>query len=333
MKKAFALFSALFLCLVANAENSSWYAPLANKSLLLDIEIINENKIVAVGEYGHILLSNDGDKWRQANVPSQTTLTSVFFLNKHDGWAVGHDATILHSSDGGENWQVKQYLTSLEIPLFDIAFKDRQNGIAIGAYGLFFRTVDGGETWQQEFHEEFLHPDDISYLNELKLDDEEAYLDEISGILPHFNRLEIDGRTLYLVGEVGLIAKSNDFGRTWIKLDEIYHGSFFDLARTQEGNLLVCGLRGNIFKSKSNGTPWHAITTETTALLNSIVLNDQQQIFILGNNGVLLVSDDDGASFHQSPQSDGRSLIDGVWFKNRLIVVSDLGVKTIELLR
>jgi photosystem II stability/assembly factor-like uncharacterized protein len=34
---------------------------------------------VAVGQYGHILLSSDGDNWQQANVPLQTTLTSVFF--------------------------------------------------------------------------------------------------------------------------------------------------------------------------------------------------------------------------------------------------------------
>ncbi len=97
------------------------------------------------------------------------------------------------------------------------------------AHTVCFRTLDGGKTWQSEFHDEFLHPDDVDYLNELKLDDEEAYLDARKSMLPHFNRMEVDGRTLYLVGEMGLIAKSNDFGVKWQKLDDIYHGSFLIL--------------------------------------------------------------------------------------------------------
>jgi photosystem II stability/assembly factor-like uncharacterized protein len=244
-------------CSYANSQTpTSWQAPLAAQSLLLDIEVIDDNKLVAVGEYGHILWSTDGKKWQQAQVPSQATLTSVYFLNSRLGWAVGHDATILHSQDGGVSWQVQQFLPQLEKPLFDIAFKDEQNGIAIGSYGLFFRTLDGGKTWQSEFHDEFLHPDDVDYLNELKLDDEEAYLDARKSMLPHFNRIEVDGRTLYLVGEMGLIAKSNDFGVKWQKLDDIYHGSFFDIARTQQGNLIVSGLRGHIFRSQKK---WNSL--------------------------------------------------------------------------
>ncbi len=133
------LSSILFsFCSYANSQAStSWQAPLAAQSLLLDIEVIADNKLVAVGEYGHILLSTDGKTWQQAQVPSQATLTSVYFLNSRLGWAVGHDATILHSQDGGESWQVQQFLPQLEKPLFDIAFKDEQNGIAIGSYGLF----------------------------------------------------------------------------------------------------------------------------------------------------------------------------------------------------
>lgn len=328
------LSSVLFsLCSYANSQTpSSWQAPLAAQSLLLDIEVI-DYKLVAVGEYGHILLSNDGKKWQQAQVPSKATLTSVYFLNSSLGWAVGHDATILHSQDGGLSWQVQQVLPQLEKPLFDIAFKDEQHGIAIGSYGLFFRTLDGGKTWQSEFHDEFLHPDDVDYLNDLKLEDEEAYLDARKGMLPHFNRIEVDGRTLYLVGEMGLIAKSNDFGVNWQKLDDIYHGSFFDIARTQQGNLIVTGLRGHIFRSQKNGTPWDPVDSDTTALLNSIVLGDNNEIFLLGNNGVILKSTDDAQTFTKHIQADGKSLIDGVWFDQQLIVVSDIGIKHISLLK
>ena len=306
--------------------SSSVKAPLASKSLLLDITNIAQEKLIVVGEHGHILLSVDGQEWQQADVPVQTTLTSVFFFNSQLGWAVGHDATILHTKDAGSTWQVQQHKPELEKPLLDIVFKSPLEGVAIGAYGMFFRTLDGGNTWQNEFHDEFLLPDDVDYLAELKQEDEEAYLDEVSSILPHFNRLSVDGRTLYLVGEVGLIAKSNDFGVNWQAFDEIYTGSFFDLTRTQKGNLLVVGLRGHVFRSLQNGTPWKQSATHTTALINDIVLAENNRIFLLANNGTLLESDNDGLNFRQRMQKDGKALIAGVWFHGKLFVVSDVGV-------
>lgn len=315
----------------SSSNISSIKVPLASKSLLLDITKVGQSKLAAVGEHGHIILSADAINWQQADVPLQTTLTSVFFISSKLGWAVGHDATILHTEDGGLTWQIQQYKPELEKPLLDIVFKNPQEGIAIGAYGLFFRTLDGGKSWQNEFHGEFLLPDDAQYLAELKQEDEEAYLDEASSILSHFNRLVMDGRTLYLVGEVGLIAKSNDFGRSWQPFDEIYQGSFFDMARTNQGNLLVVGLRGHVFRSLKNGTPWQQRQTNTTALINDIVLSDDERIFLLGNSGTLLESVDDGQSYRMRLQKDGKALIAGVWFNGQLIAVSDVGVKIISL--
>ncbi|WP_440877446.1 WD40/YVTN/BNR-like repeat-containing protein [Thalassotalea sp. PLHSN55] len=306
-------------------------APLAQHSLLLDITNVADQKLVAVGQYGHILISSNATQWQQAQVPVQATLTGVYFLDEKLGWVVGHDATILHTADGGMTWQLQQYLPELEKPLFDVVFKDERNGIALGAYGQLFRTTDGGKHWQFEFHGELLPPEDVEYLEEIKLEDEEAYLDEISSILPHFNRIYMDGRTLYLVGEIGLIAKSNDFGRTWEKFDEIYQGSFFDISRTSKGNLLIVGLRGNVFRSLKNGTPWQKIATGTTSLLNSIVLSDDDRVFLLGNNGTLLISEDDGISFVKKVQPDGKPLIAGEWFNNQLVVVSEVGIKNITI--
>jgi len=324
------LFSSLFLLTAFSQQLPAMKAPLASKSLMLDIVNINNKQLVAVGERGHILLSNDAITWRQANVPVQATLTAVYFVDEFHGWAVGHDATILFSQDGGENWQIQQYLPEKEKPLLDVVFKDQQHGLAIGAYGQQYRTLDGGKTWTFEFHGEFLFPEDLEWLEELKSEDEEAYLDEQSSILAHFNGIFKDGRTLYMVGEVGLLAKSNDFARLWLPFDEVYQGSFNDIARTQQGNLLVVGLRGNIFRSLENGAPWKNIKTPTQALLNAIVLGDNGKVFVLGNNGVILESVDDGITFTLNTQNDGKALISGVWFNQQLVVVSEVGIKVIS---
>lgn len=304
---------------------------LAKNSLLLDIDNVNEQFLIAVGERGHIIRSIDGIHWQQVDAPSNTTLTSVFFVNELMGWAVGHDATILHSQDGGLSWQVQQSIPQLERPLLDVVFKDQLNGIAVGAYGMFFRTNDGGKHWQQEFHLSLLLPEDYEYLQELKNEDEQAFLDERGSLLPHFNRIFLDGRTVYLAGELGLLAKSNDLGKSWQRLAEIYQGSFFDIARTQQGNLLAVGLRGHIFRSLTNGSPWKHSEVATTALLNNIVLAGEKQLFILGNNGVLLESKDDGQAFITHLQPDGKGLLSGVVFKNKLIIASEVGIKSLKV--
>lgn len=333
MRLLILLLSFLTIPIINAQPQDAIVAPLASKSLLLDITIVNQSTLVAVGERGHILLSNDGELWQQAKVPVQATLTAVYFFDENRGWAVGHDATILATKDGGLTWQLQQHLPHVQKPLLDVLFTDENNGIAIGAYGLFYRTVDAGEHWAIEYHNEFLFPEDQEYLAELKLQDEKAYLDEQSSILPHFNRVVADGRTLYLVGEIGLIAKSNDFGLNWQKLDEIYAGSFYDINRTQQGNLLVVGLRGHIFRSLRNGTPWQESDSHVTALLSTIVLTDDNRIFVLGNNGVLLESGDDGSTFTKHLQKDGKPLIAGVWYKNKIIAVSDVGIKTINVMK
>lgn len=333
------LTSFFFCCLVITAANAESKLPvhevipsaksdLAVASLLLAIEKVGDNNVIVVGQHGHILLSSNGSDWQQADVPVQTTLTNVYFLNDKLGWAVGHDATILHSQDGGLHWKIQQNLPELEKPLFDIYFKNASQGIAVGAYGQVYRTNDGGTHWISEFHQELLIADDIDYLNELKAEDEAAYLDEINFILPHFNRIVDDGKSLFLLGEAGFLAKSDDFSVTWQAFDNFYHGSFFALQRTSSDNLLIAGLRGHVFYKQSDST-WQQVSTSTTALLNDIILSDDGRIFILGNNGMLLISQDDGQSFTQSVQVDGKALIAGVWFNNQLLVVSDVGVKSL----
>jgi len=334
MKKTIAAILTIILIGSAHAALSpepALIAPLAEKSLLLDIQNVSDTFLIAVGDRGHILKSIDGKTWQQSSVPIQSALTGVFFIDAKLGWAVGHDASIIHSKDGGNTWAIQQFLPGKEKPLLDVMFKDKSNGIAVGAYGMFYRTTNGGNTWEEHFHEKFLHIDDVEYLNELRMDDEEAYYDERSSILPHFNRIVRDGRTLYLAGEMGLIAKSNDFGATWEQYSPIYLGSFFDMERTQKANLIVAGLRGNVFRSLRNGTPWQHIETNTTALINDIVLTDDDRILLLGNNGALLISDNDGIDFKFRPEPDGKALIAGTWFRGVLVAVSEIGIKIIQI--
>jgi len=211
--------SALFSCEVRANEASQ--APLVKESMLLDVAL--GEKAVIVGERGHILVadatdvtlpdaSSLGDALKQVSVPSKATLTGVDSVG-NTVLAVGHDATILRSSDGGLSWELVLSAPELDRPFLDVLFISEAEAIAVGAYGLFYRSMDAGLTWQQEQHVSLLSPDDIEYLESIA-DDEEFYQEELNFIFPHFNRLSKSNGRLYLAGEAGLLASSNDLFTT-----------------------------------------------------------------------------------------------------------------------
>ncbi len=336
--KHFAL-KLLFTVLVVYSSTSlstvfpveSFKAQHAAKSLLTDIALLPNQRQVAVGERGHILYSDNGGAWQQANSPVNILLTKVFFINENRGWAVGHDATILVTENGGVDWSIQQFLPKVEKPLLDVWFKDELNGVAIGSYGLFYRTKDGGKNWRKEFHSELLFPEDAEYLDELKESDPEAYEEETTSILPHFNRLRVFGNDFYIAGEAGLLCHSNDFGKTWTRYDEFYLGSFFDITKTENGSLLAVGLRGSVYISTDDGQQWKQVKTDRIATINSVVKNSKNEIVLLANSGVTFVSSDNGSSFTSKSQPDGKALMNGVFSNGQLVVASEVGIKTISV--
>ena len=278
----------------AEAVSNSIKAPLASKSLLLDA-VSKDDKIIVVGERGHILLSEDGKNWQQANVPTQSTLTAVYFHNKYLGWAVGHDAIILRTVDGGKNWDRVYYSPDDEAPLLDVWFKDEDRGIAIGAYGLYLVTEDGGKTWTRE---------DFTVTNSKTLDIQESDIDDmdadnfVESYDLHLNSItQSKSGKLYIAAEAGRIYRSDDNGHSWLQLASPYAGSFFGIQSITENNLLVFGLRGNMYRSENDGESWTQIKTNTTEMLtNSLRLQDGT-ILVVGLGGMLIISKDDGYSF------------------------------------
>ena len=197
--------------------------PLAAASLLLELARAG-SRLVAVGERGHVLLSDDdGASWRQAkSVPTRAMLTSVFFADGEYGWAVGHDETILNTVDGGETWTRSHYAPDAQHPLLDLWFANRVSGIAVGAYGAYLTTNDGGRTWNSTRFE----PPPAK----VPTHDGEAAPDE--GDLPldyHLNRIIGVGNRLFIAGEAGQLYRSDDRGASWRVLPSPYEGSFFGL--------------------------------------------------------------------------------------------------------
>ncbi|MFT5789439.1 MAG: photosystem II stability/assembly factor-like uncharacterized protein [Shewanella sp.] len=259
--------------------------PLAAKSLVLDIAQYGDT-FVAVGERGHVFVYDK--KWQQVNTPTLAQLTKVFFVSEDIGWAVGHDATIIHTQDGGLTWQLQMQSPEIEKPFLDLHFFDENNGIAIGAYGLFYRTNDGGKNWTGEYHQELLFEEDVAYLEELKAEDEALYLSERNSLLPHFNRvIPVSNDLIIMVGELGLVAVSSDKGNHWQKKDFPYEGSLFN-ASVVDNSVYVMGLRGHLFKSDKDLAVWQEIILPVDSTINAGIPLEGSVLRIVGNAGVII---------------------------------------------
>lgn len=245
--------------------------PLATESLLLDVTITPTGRLVAVGERGHVAISDDGQNWRQAEVvPTRSTLTSVASVGSRL-WAAGHDTAIITSGDGGQTW-TRQYFDPERLQaIMDIHFTDENNGVVTGAYGLYLTTDDGGENWLD---------DSVDVENEYHLND-----------LIRFD----DGRRM-IAGEAGFSYRSFDDGQSWEQLDLPYFGSMWGAQKSAEDCVVFFGLRGHILESCDFGENWAEVEADTQSSLSGAAF-DQGSTVIAGNSGAILLREGTGDFF------------------------------------
>ncbi|HTU67837.1 MAG TPA: YCF48-related protein [Steroidobacteraceae bacterium] len=301
--------------------------PLAATSLLLDLARAG-SRLVAVGERGHVLLSDDeGATWRQAkSVPTRVMLTAVYFADDAYGWAVGHDETILNTIDGGETWTRSHFAPESQQPLLDLWFANRISGIAVGAYGAYFTTNDGGRHWSATKFQPPPPPAPAGGAKGEPPADEEPPPDY------HLNRIVGVGNRLYIAAEAGQLYRSDDRGAHWRVLPSPYEGSWFGLVPIRGDGLLAFGLRGHLFRSADAGETWHPLETHTTAMLTDGVAINDLRVVIGGLAGVLLVSGDAGETFRLTQQEDRRgfsALLPGP--AGAVVVAGEGGVRVVRL--
>lgn len=339
-------------------ETPARQTDLAASSLLNDA-VLAGTRVVAVGERGHIIYSDDeGQTWSQSNVPVAVTLNAVSFGSDTHGWAVGHSGVVLHTEDAGENWSLQ--LTGIEAaelviaskedqiaameerieeapedekgdlewalddlffsmenlqsdldvgpvnPLLGVWFENDQHGFVVGAYGMILRTEDGGETW-----------------NDWSLNIRNA-----QGF--HFNSIaRITGGALVIVGEAGQIHVSVDDGSTWELRESSYQGSLFGVIGTGKVNeILAFGLRGTMLLSTDLGKNWRKVPSTAGATLNDGVVANDGRITLVGNGGVVLMSNNGADSFREHFRSARAGLMSVVPVSGtNILVVGENGAK------
>ena len=281
--------------------------PLAVKSMLLDVTRAGD-VLVAVGDRGHILRSTDGTTWIQASVPVRSGLTAVAFADAKTGCAVGHDAVIVCSNDGGQTWERRMFQPALEKPFLSIVFVDANTAYAVGAYGLFYGTTDAGKTWAE-------------------VDAEPVTADEV-----HLNGItKLANGELFIAGESGMLALSSDAGKTWKKLASPYDSTLFGALPLGEKGALIYGLRGNVFVTSDAGdSDWKELTTNSVASMFGGASLPNGDSALVGLNGVVLIVAANG-TVREVKTSTGTPLSAALAYGDGLLAVGESGVQAVAV--
>ena len=321
----------------------------ARRSALADQRLITGiaragDRLVAVGQRGHIVHSDDGGRnWTQARVPVSSDLTAVTFVDAQIGHATGHDGVVLGTSDGGLNWtrlldgrqanalvleHMKRRVAASDSsdadrklldeaqrnadagpdkPFLDLSFTSANEGFVVGAYGLVLRTADGGKSW-------------------------DSWFDRIDnpGLLNAYAIRTARGST-YIAGEGGLLLKLDAGGQRFTALTSPYKGSLFGLAATSAG-MLAFGMRGHAYLSVDGGVTWAAVKTDLGASIVGSSVSASGVLALIDQGGGIAISGDGGKNFATSSSRPQMPLA-AVAFSNNttLVVGGPRGLRTIDL--
>lgn len=327
---------ALELLLQPSSINS-----LANNSLQLSIASAGK-RLVTVGERGYILTSDDdGVSWLQSQSPVSVTLSSVFFSSEKTGWAVGHSGAVLKTIDAGTTWlkifdgikaakieliaanaandqsrmaiwrqrEAKRLVTSgPDKPFLDVHFFDDNRGLVIGAYGLAFSTVDSGKTWHS-----------------------------LIGKIPNrmgmhlYNILAVNSN-LFIVGERGVVFKADKDTLDFEKIDTPYDGSFFGIISSLADDIIIFGLRGNVYRYSAEQSEWEHIPMPKPVSITAGKQLKNGDLVLVDETGQLFQSINNGKTFLPSNLSKTSALTDVIETDDgHLVMTSARGIRRYNL--
>jgi photosystem II stability/assembly factor-like uncharacterized protein len=227
-------------------------------------------------------------------------LRAVKFIG-NEGWAVGAQGLIIHTTDGGANWEV-QKADTVTMDLSGVSFVDNQYGWAVGNQGVIadggviLKTRNGGQTWQVLPPPRRWHYYQICFVDTLHgmattqrdtiirtTDGGNSWeLYRISPINTYFRGIDcLDSLRGYVAGEWGVYYTS-DGGRNWLNTSPIGFGVVdVDFADTLHGWAIATGL---VAYTSNGGNTWNTQNTGVNAGYESVSFPDTMRGWIVGGN-------------------------------------------------
>jgi photosystem II stability/assembly factor-like uncharacterized protein len=262
-------------------------------------------RLVAVGTAGAVLLSDDeGQNWRAVKTPTDELLTGVVFPTPREGFIIGQDELVLHSTDAGETWTQQHFVANADQTMFGIVSVAPNHLFASGAYNLILETEDGA-SWKDSKIE--------------NLDDDY-----------HLNCAAARGNDILVTGESGHAFIR--YAGTWTAMKLPYDGSQFACLVGADGSFYSFGLRGSAFRALAGSTAWTRLDMGTQASFFGAANLSDGRIALVGSNGSVRLLEPGSGRVITLPQVSETTLAGVIEGKaGKLIAVGEDGVHLIDI--
>jgi photosystem II stability/assembly factor-like uncharacterized protein len=283
--------------------------------------------LFVVGAEGTLLTSdNSGASWAAISSGVSVDIYGISFADENIGVAVGNNGTVIRTTDGGSSWS--RVTIGTDKYLLAVDFADTRNGITVGDSEATFRTTDAGASWlagsDTNEHTAFLCVDMIDSLHAAGVGADPhwntACVTSDGGVtweargagLPKFFAMAVSGVSFidtlngFVVGNLGLIARTTDGGQSWafcsyspLSLPVIGTTGLFDAAFAGMDTASIAAAAGTILRTTDGGATWVSMQTPATDNVFGIHYFDHQSGFAVSSTfSISMVTDDAGLTWN-----------------------------------
>lgn len=209
------------------------------------------------------LLPVDNQSWYVTGKHYWHRLRDIRFFNEQEGIAVGDDGLALLTNDGGTTWSDQDM--NFNMPFYRVGFFDNKSMISIGNLGNIRYQEAGDERWH--------------WLST------PTYADL-------FGLAVAGDSTVWIAGEGGRIALSHDLGKNWQRTDLSRNITFADITGDMNDGVYAISRQGEIFQFNADVSLTGRYSIPSPGDLNRIRSRQGNELFVVGNDGFLAVSND-----------------------------------------
>lgn len=261
---------------------------------LFQASAANDEVIVTVGNYGVIVVSNDGGQsWVRQKLEPQPSLIDVTRCPDGSLVALAVEGQVWVSQDDGSSW-VEHDMPTAEVPQALTCDPEGRLWV-VGSFSTILNSPDLGLSWEAHSF------------------DEDLIFTHVQFFSPS------DG---LLTGEYGTLMLTRDGGQSWTRAEPI-PAEFYPMASLfldmEHG--WVAGLNGTVFHTSDGGKTWVKQASDSSAPLYTLVQSGGK-IYAAGDFGTLLEyrvqngaqnkSSDSGHWVHSSIDVGSRSFLRAV---------------------
>ncbi|MHB8157774.1 MAG: WD40/YVTN/BNR-like repeat-containing protein [Desulfocucumaceae bacterium] len=311
--------------------------------------------LIAITLIGSVLIPQNAHAagtWSPQNSGVTVALNDIFFVDSQNGWCVGDLKTILHTTDGGNNWTTQLSGTFFEENFMGVYFTTLDSGWACAMSNYIYSTTDGGVNWNKG---PMVTPDDmlldIYFIDSrkgwavggngsvtvpdtnwqiiLKTTDGginwvEAYRDTSIGnktCAPLWGVSFADSLNGIAVGETGgWVLTTNDGGETWVKRDCGFEKDMVDITHLSELTFIAVGgsfgvgpAASLVVKTTDGGVSWDTCASGDTVDFLNVDFVDSLSGWTVGGWGHIRQTTDGGQTWVVQNSNTTKDL-DGVFF-------------------